>query len=204
MFPAEDTKIPKIRFKGFTDAWEQRKFLDCTTKIIDFRGRTPKKMGDDWSDTGILALSALNVKDGYIDKELDAHFGSIGLYNKWMHGNELHKGQVLLTTEAPAGNVAQIPDDSKYILSQRTIAFEFDTKEFDETYIATLLRSSLVTKFINNSSSGGTAKGISQKTLSELSIIFSRNLEEQNRIGTIFSDLNLLITLHQRKYLSLT
>jgi len=161
-------------------------------------------MGDDWSDTGILALSALNVKDGYIDKELDAHFGSIGLYNKWMHGNELHKGQVLLTTEAPAGNVAQIPDDSKYILSQRTIAFEFDTKEFDETYIATLLRSSLVTKFINNSSSGGTAKGISQKTLSELSIIFSRNLEEQNRIGTIFSDLNLLITLHQRKYLSLT
>lgn len=35
-------KKPKIRFKGFTDDWEQRKLLDCIQKITDFRGRTPK------------------------------------------------------------------------------------------------------------------------------------------------------------------
>jgi len=41
-----------------------------------------------------------------------------------MTGNELHKGQVLFTTEAPMGNVAQVPDNRRYILSQRTIAFD--------------------------------------------------------------------------------
>ena len=53
--------VPIRRFKGFTDAWEQHKLLDCIEKITDFRGRTPKKLGMDWSEEGYLALSALNV-----------------------------------------------------------------------------------------------------------------------------------------------
>ena len=43
-----------------------------------------------------------------------------------MKGSDLHKNQVLFTTEAPMGNVAQVPDNRKYILSQRTIAFKVD------------------------------------------------------------------------------
>lgn len=121
---AEKEAKPAIRFAGFTDPWEQRKLLDCIQKIIDFRGRTPKKLGMDWDESGYLALSALNVKDGYIDFAQDVHYGSQELYTKWMSGNELHQGQVLFTTEAPMGNVAQIPDNRRYILSQRTIAFE--------------------------------------------------------------------------------
>jgi len=124
MFPKQGADVPEIRFKGFSEAWEERKLLDNFNRIIDFRGRTPKKIGLDWSDKGYLALSALNVKHGYIDRNIDAHYGNQELYDKWMSGNELHKGQVLFTTEAPMGNVAQVPDDQKYILSQRTIAFE--------------------------------------------------------------------------------
>lgn len=100
-------KNPKIRFKGFTEVWEQRKLLESVDKVIDFRGRTPKKLGMDWSDSGYLALSALNVKNGFIDASVDAHYGDKVLYEAWMSGNELHKGQVLFTTEAPMGNVAQ-------------------------------------------------------------------------------------------------
>ena len=110
-------KKPEIRFKGFSEEWEERKLLDNIEKIIDFRGRTPKKLGLDWSETGYLALSALNVKNGYIDPLVDAHYGNQELYDKWMKGNELHKNQVLFTTEAPMGNVAQIPDEKQYILS---------------------------------------------------------------------------------------
>ena len=60
-------KVPELRFKGFTDEWEERKFFESIASTIDFRGRTPKKLGMDWSDSGYLALSALNVKNGYID-----------------------------------------------------------------------------------------------------------------------------------------
>lgn len=58
-------KKPDIRFKNYSDDWEQRKLLDCIQKITDFRGRTPKKLGMDWSEEGYLALSAFNVKNRY-------------------------------------------------------------------------------------------------------------------------------------------
>ena len=190
---------PKIRFKGYTDDWEQRKLLDCIQKITDFRGRTPKKLGMDWSEEGYLALSALNVKDGYIDFNQDVHYGNQELYDKWMTGNELHKGQVLFTTEAPMGNVAQVPDNRRYILSQRTIAFEVKNKLITENFLATVLRTPTVFADLTALSSGGTAKGVSQKSLASVEIRLPKDLNEQEKIANTFYNLDHLITLHQRK-----
>lgn len=199
MFPAKGECKPKRRFAGYTDAWEQRKLLDCIEKIVDFRGRTPKKLGMDWSESGYLALSALNVKDGYIDFTQDVHYGNQELYDKWMIGNELHKGQVLFTTEAPMGNVAQVPDNRQYILSQRTIAFNVKEDLITENFLATILRSPNVIATLTALSSGGTAKGVSQKSLSTVEIIIPNDLGEQERLANVFLELNHLITLHQRK-----
>ncbi len=179
--------------------WEQRKLLDNIQKITDFRGRTPKKLGMDWSEEGYLALSALNVKDGYIDFFQDVHYGNQELYDKWMTGNELHKGQVLFTTEAPMGNVAQVPDNRQYILSQRTIAFDVFTDKMTEDFLATVLRSPNVFNDLTALSSGGTAKGVSQKSLSSLEIIVPNEIEEQECIAKYFKTLDSLITLHHRK-----
>ena len=179
--------------------WEQRKLLDCILKITDFRGRTPKKLGMDWSESGYLALSALNVKDGYIDFDQDVHYGDQALYDKWMAGNELHQGQVLFTTEAPMGNVAQIPDNRRYILSQRTIAFDVVPKIITENFLATILRTPAVFATLTALSSGGTAKGVSQKSLATVDITIPANLEEQDRLASVFSGLDTLITLHQCK-----
>ena len=196
---AEKSKKPAIRFAGFTEAWEQRKFFDCIERIIDFRGRTPKKLGMDWSESGYLALSAINVKDGYIDLTQDVHYGNQELYDKWMIGNELHKGQVLFTTEAPMGNVAQVPDNRQYILSQRTIAFNVRQGKIAENFLATILRSPSVSFALTSLASGGTAKGVSQSSLSKLDIIIPKNIDEQDSISNIFLELTNLITLHQRK-----
>ena len=196
----ENNKTPSIRFKGFTDPWEQRKLLSCFEKITDFRGRTPKKLGMDWSESGYLALSALNVKDGYIDFSQDVHYGEQALYDKWMSGNELHKGQVLFTTEAPMGNVAQVPDNKRYILSQRTIAFDVKEDIITENFLATLLRSPAVFNTLTSLSSGGTAKGVSQKSLAGVDIQIPVELREQELLATYFANLDNLITLHQRKY----
>ncbi len=193
--------VPKRRFKEFknAEAWEQRKLLDSIQKVIDFRGRTPKKLGLDWSEAGYLALSALNVKNGYIDESIDAHYGNQELYDAWMSGNELHQGQVLFTTEAPMGNVAQVPDNKRYILSQRTIAFEVDEKIITENYLATVLGSPNIFNRLTALSTGGTAKGVSQKSLSEFTISLPNNVEEQNKIGVYFKQLDNFISLHQRK-----
>ena len=199
LFPIENSRRPKRRFKGFTDDWEQRKLISCIQKVIDFRGRTPNKLGMEWSCSGHLALSALNVKDGYIDFSQDNHYGDNDLYKKWMTGNELHKGQVVFTTEAPMGNVAQIPDNERYILSQRTVAFCVDENIITENFLAVLLRTPVVFKTLTKLSSGGTAQGISQKSLAEIEVRIPPNLHEQQIISNFLLSFEHCITLHQRK-----
>ena len=157
----------------------------------------------DWSKEGYLALSALNVKDGYIDFNQDVHYGNQELYDKWMTGNELHKGQVLFTTEAPMGNVAQVPDNRRYILSQRAIAFDVKDNLLIENFLATVLRTPTVFAYLTGLSSGGTAKGVSQKSLSSVEIRLPKDLKEQEKIADTFSNLDCLITLHQREIIVL-
>ncbi len=193
-------KSPEIRFKGFREEWETSTFLHNIKSIIDFRGRTPKKLGLDWSSEGYLALSALNVKNGYIDPDADAHYGDEELYQKWMGGNELKTNQVLFTTEAPMGNVAQVPDDKGYILSQRTIAFNVDQKKITDDFLAVLLRSPIVLNKLEALSSGGTAKGVSQKSIANLEVNLPSYLQEQTKIGFFFQQLDQAIALHQRKH----
>ena len=188
---------PKISFSEEQKDWIRRPLLSNIDKIIDYRGRTPKKLGLSWSDTGFLALSALNVKNGYIDFNADANYGNQELYDRWMGDNHLHKGQVVFTTEAPMGNVAQIPNDDLYILSQRTIAFEVKHDLIREDFLATLLRSPKIFNELTSLSSGGTAKGVSQKSLSNLKVCVPSSLEEQSAIGSLFRTLDELLASYK-------
>lgn len=199
MFPAEGERKPKRRFPGFTDDWEQRELLSTIKSIVDFRGRTPKKLGMDWSDSGYLALSALNVKNGYIDFNEDVHYGNQELYDKWMSGKELYKGQVLFTTEAPMGNVVQVPDDKGYILSQRTIAFNINKDLLTDSFLYVLLGSPKVFKDLSALSSGGTAKGVSQKSLEQLKVCIPKDIDEQSKISEFFINLDQTIAFQQQK-----
>lgn len=188
---------PKIIFSEGKGDWVKRPLLSNIEKILDYRGRTPKKLGLSWSSTGYLALSALNVKNGYIDFKADANYGDQELYDRWMGDNHLHKGQVVFTTEAPMGNVAQIPNDALYILSQRTIAFEVKRDLIREDFLATLLRSQKIFNELTSLSSGGTAKGVSQKSLSNLKVCLPTSLEEQSAIGTLFRTLDDLLASYK-------
>ena len=189
--------IPKVIFSEGKKDWVKRPLLSNIDKILDYRGRTPKKLGLSWSDTGYLALSALNVKNGYIDFNADANYGDQELYDRWMGDNHLHKGQVVFTTEAPMGNVAQIPNDDLYILSQRTIAFEVKHDLIIEDFLATLLRSPKIFNELTSLSSGGTAKGVSQKSLSNLKVCVPATLEEQSAIGSLFRTLDDLLASYK-------
>lgn len=196
--------VPKLRFKDsggreFPE-WEEVNFFSVIRKIIDFRGRTPIKLGAKWADkkTRHLALSALNVKMGYIDKAVDAHYGDSALYELWMKDNELYKGQVLFTMEAPAGNVAQVPDNEPYILSQRTIALEPKHEKVSDDFLACLLASEKVQKNIKMLATGGTAKGVSQKSLNFLMLDIP-SLPEQQKIADFITAYDTMVDTQTKR-----
>src|ERR1051326_6646218 len=109
------------------DDWNTPSIAEISQKILDYRGKTPRKLGMDWGGGDIPALSARNVKMGYIDFEEECHFGSEVLYKRWMTNGSIMKNDIVITMEAPLGNVALIPDNKKYILSQRTILLHLDS-----------------------------------------------------------------------------
>lgn len=197
MFPQGDANEPTLRIEGSRARWETGTLFEAIHSIVDFRGRTPKKLGMDWAEHGHLALSANNVKHGYIDFARDPHYGDENLYTKWMAGRELHQGQVLFTTEAPMGNVAQVPDSRKYILSQRVIAFEVDPDRITEAFLRVLLGSPGVSAQLTSLSSGGTAQGVSQKSLARVNVAIPADLDEQAYLAAIFTKLDDLISAEQ-------
>jgi type I restriction enzyme S subunit len=95
--------------------WSIARILEVAHQIMDFRGRTPKKLGMTWGGGDIPALSANNVKKGFLDLNEECYFGSEKLYSRWMTQGDIAKDDILFTTEAPLGNVALVPDDRKYI-----------------------------------------------------------------------------------------
>ena len=89
--------------------------------VIDYRGKTPKKLGSDWATKGYRALSAKNIKTGQIVQPDTIKFADTNLYNRWMK-DEVQRGDILITSEAPFGEVFLWDSDEKIILSQRLFA----------------------------------------------------------------------------------
>jgi type I restriction enzyme S subunit len=148
--------------------WHTPVFGGCLEHVIDFRGRTPKKLGMEWGGGNILALSANNVQPGGIDISREAYFGGEVLYRKWMTSGDVRKGDVLLTMEAPLGNVAQVPDNARYILSQRVIALRFAPKVVLNDFAFWQMQSNDFQEAMVQRSTGSTATGIQRAELVRL------------------------------------
>lgn len=170
--------------------WEVVAFSKMTRNIIDYRGRTPKKLGLDWGGGDIVALSAGNVKMGYIDFEEDCYLGSEELYKKWMKNGDTEQNDIVFTMEAPLGNVALIPDSKRYILSQRTILLQLDRANYEPTFAYQFMMSTQFQKLLTDSATGSTAQGIKRTRFEQLSLCFPKDLEEQTVIATILSDMD--------------
>ena len=182
---------PDIRFKGYTDEWEQRKLIEVCD-YVDYRGKTPTK-----TENGIFLVTAKNVKDGFIDYETSKEYISENAYEEVMRRGKPEIGDVLITTEAPCGNVAQI-NKADIALAQRIIKYRGHIGVVDNTYLKYYLLSPEFQKILNAKSSGGTVQGIKGSILHQQKIIYP-NYEEQKKIGQHMDSLDHLITLHQRK-----
>lgn len=180
----------QLRFKADDGSefgeWEKTKFLDLMVDLWDYRGKTPKKLGMDWGNGEIQSLSALNIKKGFIDFDADCHLGSEKLYKTWMNKGDLEKGDIIFTMEAPLGNVALIPDDRKYILSQRVVCFKTNKKMVDNKFIYQLILSDQFQSRIEELATGTTAKGINQKSMQKIEVTLPPK-DEQTKIANFLS-----------------
>ena len=192
-----DGHSPQLRFPEFSGNWEEVPFYDCLNDILDFRGRTPLKIGMDWGGGNIISLSANNVKNGYIDFNAECHLGSGELYEKWMGKVKLVKNDIVFTMEAPLGKALLVPDDKRYILSQRVVAFK--TKDYiDNLYFIQLIWSNKFQNTVDRLSTGSTAKGINQKSLKKVFVNIPLKPEQQ-KIAAFLTEVDTKIEQLSKK-----
>lgn len=134
---------------------------------------------------------------GFIDFSQECYLASETLYSRWMTRGDVEKDDIAFTTEAPLGNVALIPDDRKYILSQRTVLLKIDPRQAVSRYVFQLMLSEQFQKILADNSSGTTAKGIQRKRFEQLKIICP-NLPEQSAIAAALSDVDALLSALER------
>jgi len=195
-----DGHSPQLRFPEFSGNWEEVPFYDCLNDILDFRGRTPLKIGMDWGGGNIISLSANNVKNGYIDFNAECHLGSGELYEKWMGKVKLVKNDIVFTMEAPLGKALLVPDDKRYILSQRVVAFK--TKDYiDNLYFIQLIWSNKFQNTVDRLSTGSTAKGINQKSLKKVFVNIPLKPEQQKIADFLTAVDNKIELLRQKQEL---
>ena len=184
---------PNIRFKGFTDDWEQRKLGDMGSTFTGLSGKTK----EDFGHGDAQFITYMNVFSNPVANlemteavEIDAN------------QNSVKKGDVFFTTssETPeeVGMSCVMPENKDNIYLNSFCFGYRPTEKFDLDYLAYVLRADSFRKEMTFLAQGISRYNISKNKVMEVSIPVP-NLEEQTMIGRYFSTLDHLITLHQRK-----
>lgn len=147
----------------------ERELGNVLDALIDHRGKTVKKLGGDFSDDGVPVVSAVNIKNGRIDFSQRPRFVSQDLFKKWMP-IPLKKHDVVLTSEAPLGEVALVPSDDPLVLGQRLFALRGKQGILDSRFLYYLFRWGPVQDQLNARSTGTTVVGIRQAELVKIRI----------------------------------
>lgn len=196
LFPQKGCTIPDVRFKGFTDAWEQRKLNDFgiatggtsiesefvdggTYKVINIGSYSEESV---YNDQGLR----VNKTDKTKSRILNKYDLTMILNDKTASGNII--GRVLL-----------IDQDNTYVYNQRTERIEVDTKNFLPMFLYHMLNAPEQRKYIVKASQGNTQIYVNWSTISNIDYMIPQLLLEQEKIANLFSLINKDITLHQRK-----
>ena len=186
MFPKEGQKVPKIRFKGFSGDWIQRKLSDVV-RVYDGVHQTPK-----YQDDGIMFLSVENIatltSEKYISEEA---------YNR---DYKVHpeKGDILMTRIGDIGtpNVVETTDKLAYYVSLALLK----PKGIDSYFLNNAIQSSEFQHgLMERSLLTAIPMKINKDEIGKVDIVFPKNKEEQRLIGSYLNKIDKLITLHQRK-----
>lgn len=169
--------------------WKSDNLENLLDAIIDYRGKTPTK-----TSVGIPLVTAKIIKNGVINEFNE--FIAEEDYDRWMVRGLPKPGDVVLTTEAPLGEVAQL-DERKIALAQRVVCLRGKRDILDNTYLKYYFLSNYGKKKLKSRESGTTVTGIKQSELRQVEVRYP-SFENQKRIASILSSLDDKIAVNRR------
>ena len=185
----ENKTKPDIRFKGFADDWEQRK-LNEITDVRDGTHASPNYVQE-----GHPFITSKNVSNGFINYD-DVQYVTDRDYAEINKRSKVDVHDILMGMIGTIGNLALIRKEPDFAI--KNVALIKYTGKVDYQYLYQALQTNCVKNQLSNGMDGGTQKFVSLKKIRELDIPFQEE-QEQTKIGQYFSQLDNLITLHQRK-----
>lgn len=173
----------------FPKNWKQVVLEDALDALIDYRGKTPKKV-----DKGIPLITAKVVKSGRI-LPMDEFIADED-YESWMVRGIPQVSDIVVTTEAPLGEVAQIKN-ANVALAQRIVTLRGKVDFLENDFLLFLMQSDFVQNQLEARATGSTVKGIKQSELRKI-ILPIPPIAEQKCIGKILSDIDDKIHLNNQ------
>jgi len=177
------------------EEWKEYSLGDIVNLVIDYRGKTPLKLGGSWSQNGYRALSAKNIKTGAIVNEDSIRFVDEELYRRWMK-DEVQRGDIFVTSEAPFGQIYYWNSDEKIVLSQRLFCLRL-SEEVCSKFVYYYMITNTFQAELDGRATGTTVIGLRQPELLKCKINLP-SLAEQQRIASILSSLDEKIEVNRR------
>ena len=185
----EKAKEPAIRFKGFTDAWEQRKLTDIA-EFFSGLTYTP----NDVQEYGTLVLRSSNVRNGEI---VDAD--NVYVDSSVVNSQNVKEGDIIVVVRNGSRSLIGKHAQIKSFMPNTVIgAFMTGIRSQCPSFINALLNTPHFDEEVAMNM-GATINQITGYMFSKMEFTVP-SIDEQDRIGTYFEHLDNLITLHQRKY----
>ena len=190
MFPKDGEVVPEIRFKGFTDAWEQRKLGDVADIV---GGGTPSTAISEYWDGDIDWYAPAEITNQIFVNSSQKKITAEGLNNS--SAKMLPVGTVIFTSRAGIGKTAILTKEGCTNQGFQSIIPHKD--ELDSYFIFS--RTDELKQYGETIGAGSTFVEVSGKQMTNMIISIPTTMVEQRQIGTYFRNLDNLITLHQRK-----
>lgn len=162
--------ITETELGTIPSVWKIMPLKDVISLIIDHRGITPLKLGGEWSDDGIIALSAKSVKNHRLINLNIANRVDEALFEKWMP-EKLQPHDILMTSEAPLGEFYYIASFCRYCLSQRLFAIRSNPDIIEPTVLYFQMSDVIGKHQIDVRKTGTTVTGIRQSELLKMPIV---------------------------------
>ena len=177
--------------------WDSGPLDELVEDIVDRRGITPLKLGAVFVPAGYRVISAKAIKSRRVDLSADdPRFVDEATYRKWMR-TPLLADDVILTSEAPLGEVAYVRESVEWCLGQRLFAIRTKKSRLHGRFLYYALQSEEVRRDLLSRATGTTAQGIRQSELRRIRIPLPE-VVEQRAIARILGALDDKIELNQR------
>lgn len=190
MFPIKGQSVPEWRFQGFSGDWEQRKLGEACSEIGDGLHSAPI-----YDDNGkYYFINGNNLVNGTIQiDDMETKKVSSEIFEP--NDKHLDETTVLLSINGTIGNLAYYEGEN--VMLGKSAAY-LKAKNIDKSFLFTSLQTSTIMNNFMLSLTGTTIKNLGLEAIKKTSIQVPEK-DEQIKIGLYFSNLDNLITLHQRK-----